>query len=82
MISPCCEVRTERDGWGHTICTRCWGIVRMRPRAKDIIDWLFPPESGERPQGEPVFVRYGNRIELLNPGAIRGKPDSWSWTGA
>lgn len=87
--SPCCGAPTHVDWvWAAVrVCSACGKPVEAAqlPAARpplDLIAWLFPPEPGPRPAGEAVFVRYGRRIELLNSTAIRGRPDSWSWTGA
>lgn len=85
MASPCCGAPLVVDGWGHVCCVQCWGTVSPKQikhvPARDLIAWCFPPAEGPRPTGEPIFLRYGKRIEL-STSAIRGKPDSWSWTGA
>lgn len=81
-LSQCCGAEVHADAWGHVLCSKCWNAVRPTAAQRDIVGWLFPAERGKRPSGEPVFVRYGRKIELTQPGSVRGHPDSWSWTGA
>lgn len=82
MPSPCCHAPTSVDAWGIVLCTSCWATVpEKRLQERDIIAWLFPPEQKPRPTCEPVFVRYGQKLERLE-GGVRGKPDGWFWCDA
>jgi hypothetical protein len=42
--------------------------------------WLFPAEKGPPPVGEPVFVRQGRRVRMVE--RVRGKPQAWAWIDA
>jgi hypothetical protein len=80
MLSPCCGCPLY-VAYGEFLCGNCWEHVVLSKRL-DIITWLFKPETGPRPHGEAVFVRYGKTLQLLTSDKIRGRPDSWSWSGA
>ncbi|MDB5448406.1 MAG: hypothetical protein JWQ97_3723 [Phenylobacterium sp.] len=82
-LSTCCGAEVDCDGFGTIICAKCGDYtVARRVVKRDLIEWLFKPETGPRPKGEAVFIRRGRSIALEQPGAVRGKPDGWSWGGA
>lgn len=80
MVSACCRSIIYRDPSGLILCSHCWATVPEPQR--DLIAWLFPTEQCKRPSAEPVFVRYGRKVEVLRPGAVRGHPDGWFWIDA
>lgn len=82
MLSHCCRAPLDLS-WGHTVCTACWRTVSTPPvvQRRDLIAWLFPPESKARPTSAPVFVRYGRNLER-SEGGVRGRPDGWFWCDA
>lgn len=78
-VSSCCRAPIDTDGWGGVLCSRCWAFTVPSQVRRDLIGWLFPAETRARPTGEAVFVRYGGKLEVLRPSAVRGHPDGWFW---
>jgi hypothetical protein len=83
MHSLCCSAPIHVSLTGEWICMGCGAVIytrQSRPATRDLMAWLFPPEPGAPPRGEPVFVRVGKRIRKVD--RIRGKPDGWCWIDA
>lgn len=81
-LSHCCRAPIQHDGFGHVLCSQCWGATRPTTSPRDLVGWLFPAEQGPRPKAEPVFIRRGRKIALERPGEVRGRPDAWCWSDA
>lgn len=80
-MSPCCGFPIY-DSWGQKLCSSCWQTVDQPAQIKqrDLITWLFPPETQPRIEGETVFLRYGKRLTVASK--TRGRPDAWFWSDA
>lgn len=84
MLSPCCQA-VIHVAFGEPLCSVCYNVIqpptiRITAKPRDIMAWVFPPEPGQPPKGEYVFVRTGKRIRRVDK--IRGKPDGWCWVDA